>query len=167
MMSLNDPRWAGFDGAHRVPFDAAAPLTAFLSGKLSDEQFWYVVWNDLFHQDDVGVASYAAVPQIMRICEQQDLFDYNLFTFAAGVERVRHYDDNPAMPAWLEAEYRAGLQAIIRYGIAHLTDEWDAATLKAFLMLVAVYKGNLGLCDLLDCVDDGDEQAAIDAITKR
>ena len=167
MMSLHDSRWAALDGAYRVPFDAAAPLTAFLTGKLSDEQFWYVVWNDLFHQDDVGVASYAAVPQIMRICEQQDLFDYNLFAFAASVERVRHYDDNPALPGWLEAEYHAGLQAIIRHGMKHLSAAWDATTLRSFLMLIAVYKGNHALCDLLDCVDDGDEQAAIDAITKR
>jgi len=167
MMSLTDPRWATLDGAYRVPFDAAEPLTAYSSGKLSDEQFWYVVWNDLFHQDDVGVASYAAVPQILRIYEQRNLFDYNLVTFAAGVERVRHHDDNPALPDWLEAEYRAGLQAIIRYGIRHLTDAWDGATLKSFLMLVAVYKDNHALCDLLDCVDEGDEQAAIDAITNR
>src|SRR5688572_11095545 len=98
MMSLTDPRWATLDGAYRVPCDAAASLIAFSSGQLSDEQFWYVVWNDLFHQDDVGVASYAALPQIIRIYEHRDLFDYNLFAFAAIVERVRHYDDNPALP---------------------------------------------------------------------
>lgn len=167
MMSLTDPRWSTFDGAYRIPFDAATPLSGFQARTLSDEQFWYVVWNDLFHQDDVGVASYAAVPQIIRLYEQRNLFDYNLFAFAASVERVRHHDDNPAIPAWLETEYRSGLQAIIRHGVRHLTDEWDAVTLKAFLMLVAVYKGNHALCDLLDCVDDGDEQGAIDAITKR
>lgn len=167
MMSLTDPRWSSLDGAYRVPFDAAAALMAFSSGEMSDEQFWYLVWNDLFHQDDVGVASYAALPQILRIYDQRGLFDYNLFAFAASVERVRHYDDNPALPVWLEAEYHAGLSAIIRYGVQRLTDEWDAATLKSFLMLVAVAKGNHALCDLLDCVDEGDEQGAIEAITNR
>ncbi len=167
MMSLADSRWLTLDGAYRAPFDASSSLSGFATGTVSNEQFWYMVWNDLFHQDDVGVASYAAVPQIIRIYEQRGGFDYNLFTFAAGVERVRHFDDNPDLPPWLEAEYQAGLQAIIRYGIRHLADDWDAATLKSFLMLVAVYKGNHALCDLLDCVDDGDEQAAINAITNR
>jgi hypothetical protein len=62
MLSLTDPIWHELEGGYRVPYDASKALARMERGK----SVWDEFWNELHHQGDVGVASYAAIPQLVR-----------------------------------------------------------------------------------------------------
>jgi len=66
MLDLNDKRWAEMKGGYRAPFDPRPLLAQIETGKKLDET-WYELTGELFHQGDVGEASYAAVPHLVRI----------------------------------------------------------------------------------------------------
>src|ERR1700722_1269685 len=97
MLSLTDPIWPQLEGGYRVPYDAPIALAQMDRG----ESVCHELWQELHHQGDVGVASYEAIPQIVRICEVRREFDWNLYALAATIEIERHRKDNPALPDWL------------------------------------------------------------------
>jgi len=49
----------------------------------------------------VGVASYAAIPQLVRISEARGRSDWNLYALVATMEIERHRKTNPLLPNWL------------------------------------------------------------------
>ena len=67
MLSLTDTIWRDLEVGYRVPYDASKALARMENG----ESVWEELWNELHHQGDVGIASYAAIPRIVRISEAQ------------------------------------------------------------------------------------------------
>ena len=65
-MDFSDERWVGLHGGYRIPYDPRPSLAKLLENPVSF-QHWSALWEDLYHQGDVGVASYAAVPTIAKI----------------------------------------------------------------------------------------------------
>jgi hypothetical protein len=66
MLDFDDSRWKGLKGGYRIPYDPRPVLRNLEEGKdLSDA--WSELWDELHHQGDVDVASYAAVPHLVRI----------------------------------------------------------------------------------------------------
>lgn len=55
-MDLRDPRWAGLCGGYRIPYDPGDALTAIRTGGGADAA-WQELWENLYHQGDVGEAS--------------------------------------------------------------------------------------------------------------
>jgi transposase len=94
MLSLTDTIWRELEGGYRVPYDASKALARMEGG----ESAWDELWNELHHQGDVGVASYAAIPQIVRIYEARRGSDWNLYALAATIEIERHRKTNPLLP---------------------------------------------------------------------
>jgi hypothetical protein len=75
MLPLNDERWRSLDGGYRIPYDASVALRALEhAGDL--QPVWDELWNELHHQGDVGIASYAAVPPLVRIAGARNLADW-------------------------------------------------------------------------------------------
>src|SRR5687768_15642034 len=72
MLPLDDKRWSSLDGGYRVPFDASVPLRQ-LEHAENLQPIWDELWNELHHQGHVGVASYAAVPHLVRIARARNL----------------------------------------------------------------------------------------------
>jgi hypothetical protein len=66
MLDLADPRWEKMSGGYKVPFDPR-PLLKKLEKDQDSTETWSELWNELHHQGDVGEASFAAVPQLVRI----------------------------------------------------------------------------------------------------
>ncbi|MEG0881483.1 MAG: hypothetical protein RSH52_09485, partial [Janthinobacterium sp.] len=62
-LSLDDPLWTTLEGGYRMPYDVAKALKAMQAG----DDVWHELWEELHHQGDVGVASYAAVPQLVHL----------------------------------------------------------------------------------------------------
>jgi hypothetical protein len=59
MLLLTDTIWRELQGGYRIPYDASKTLVRMERG----ESVWEELWNELHHQGDVGVASYAAIPR--------------------------------------------------------------------------------------------------------
>jgi hypothetical protein len=64
-------------------------------------QAWSELWQELFHQGDVGTASYAAVPHLLRVHVARDVPDWNTWVMVGAIELARDMRRNPALPDWL------------------------------------------------------------------
>ena len=60
---------------------------------------WDELWDELNHQGEVGVASYAAVPELVRIAGGATCRDWNIYGLVATIEVERHRKGNPSVPA--------------------------------------------------------------------
>jgi len=100
MLSLDDERWSSLNGGYRVPFDPR-PLLRNLEAGNDVQAVWDELWQGLHHQGDVGEASYAAVPHLVRIHRQRGVVDWNTYAIVATIELARGIGTNPDVPAWL------------------------------------------------------------------
>src|SRR5436305_10531607 len=153
MLPLDDERWKEFEGGYRLKYDASLPLVALESGTQALDSIWSELWENLHHQGNVGIASYAAVPHIVRIIRQREIFDWNPFALIVAIELARTQGNNPPLPAWLTAEYEPSLWDIAEYACGKLKEHWNPFLLKSVLGLVAVIKGCRDLGELIVEVD--------------
>src|SRR5882757_7375647 len=98
-----------------MPYDASVALARMEAG----ESVWEELWQELHHQGDIGVASYAAIPQIVRISEAQGNRDWNLYALAATIQIARHRK-NPPLPEWLEPGYKTAWDSLVKLALADL-----------------------------------------------
>lgn len=145
MLPLTDPNWRKFEGGYRALYDASKPLARMERG----ESVWKELWEELHHQGDVGVASYAVIPQIVRISEALGDRDWNLYALAATIEIARHRE-NPSLPEWLEPAYKTAWDSLVNLALADLGGKPDELTLRSALSVVAIGRGDLKLGALLN-----------------
>jgi hypothetical protein len=72
---MEDRFWAGLQGGYRVPFDPRS-LLAKLRDDPENDRLWSELIEELYHQGDVGEASYAAVPEVVKIGGREELRVY-------------------------------------------------------------------------------------------
>jgi len=162
MILLSDQRWKDFDGGYRDKYDASVPLS-LLEDEVGGLDFiWSELWENLHHQGDVGIASYAAIPHIARIIQGRGIFNFNPFALAVTIELARGRGQNPELPDWLREEYNQALWDMAEYGCDNLSKGWDAGILKSVLALVAIIKGSRDLGELIIEVDAGYEKDLLD-----
>jgi hypothetical protein len=82
MLSLDDNRWNDFTGGYRIKCDPR-PLLAELERAQNKETAWHGLWEELHHQGDVGEASYASVPHLVRIDRTSGIVDWNTYAIVA------------------------------------------------------------------------------------
>jgi len=97
MLSLNDDQWRDLRGGYRTRFDPR-PLLAKLEAKEDLDTTWHALWGELYHQGDVGDASYAALPQIVRMYRDHAAVDWNTYAMVAIIELARGRGTNPEAP---------------------------------------------------------------------
>ena len=108
------------------------PLLAKLENHLDTEATWHELWDDLHHQGDVGEASYAAVPHLVRIYRNHNAPDWNTYAIVAV---------NPVVPKWLEDDYFSAIQELAKIGAAEVLTANDPEALRAILGIIAIAKG--------------------------
>jgi hypothetical protein len=144
MFAMNDPRWNGLCGGYRVPYDPR-PVLASLANGTDTEAAWSELWDELHHQGDVGEASYAAVPELVRIHAACGRSDWNTYALVATIEDARGKLDNPPVPLWLEAAYPAALQELLRLGLRELEDANTPELVASIIAVLAFGKGQRSL----------------------
>jgi hypothetical protein len=158
MLLLTDTVWRELQGGYRVPYDASKALARMERG----ESVWEELWNELHHQGDVGVASYAAIPQIVRISEARRDRDWNLYALASTIEIERHRKNNPPLPEWLAPSYKAAWEGIVRLALFDLAGKLDELTLRSALAVIALGRGDLKLGALLNHSDTAEIAAYVE-----
>jgi hypothetical protein len=161
MLELDSEKWRTFEGGYRILYDASVPLRKLESCSVPDEKIIQELWNELHHQGDVGVASYAALPVLYRIFRERNWIDFNLPAIAAIIERSREERNNPEVPDWLAPYYFESLRAISHYCLDRIRPE-DKHLTRAFLLLTCALAGDFNTFELLDLVGVGEENAAIE-----
>ena len=152
MLALTDKRWQQLHGGYRTPFDASAPLLKLEAG----EAVWDELWEELHHQGDIGEASYAAVPHLVRIARALAGRDWNVYALVATIEIERHRTGNPPLPNWLRADYDAAWNDIAALALSDLAASNDPLIVQSALSVVAVARGQLKLGALLWHLDESE-----------
>jgi hypothetical protein len=113
-------------------------------------------WEELHHQGDIGEASYAAVPQLVRLASTHRRRDWHFYGLLALIEFERHRPTNPPLPDWLELDYRRAWVDVLEIAVLDLRTEVsrDSDTLREILAVVALAKGSLALGGMLAMLDD-------------
>jgi len=93
------------------------------------------LWENLYHQGDVGTASYAAVPRLVK---------HELLDVVAAIEIARNNGSNPPLPKEMEAEYKSALNN----AISKLPS--DLSQLKSFYAIHASVHQQHDLAMVLD-----------------
>jgi hypothetical protein len=117
---------------------------------------WEELWNELHHQGDIGDASYAAVPQLVRIAGAAGARDWNFYGLLAIIEVERHRKGNSPVPAWLQSSYDEAWVLASHVAVADLSSSTDSLTIRAILGVLALAKGELKLGALLSGLDSSE-----------
>jgi hypothetical protein len=142
MLSLDDPRWQQHYGGYRIPFDPR-PLLIKIERDPSPKN-WGLLTEELFHQGDVGDASYAAVPQIVRITLKHSPLHVEALTLVVLIEVARRSRGNPRVPEWLEAEYETAIKQLARETLIRFEQLESTDLVRGALGILAVWKGQTG-----------------------
>jgi hypothetical protein len=152
MLSLDDPRWSTMQGGYRVPYDASVALRQ-LETSTSTDRAWEELWNELHHQGDVGEASYAALPHLVRIARERAFSDWNVYALAATIETARLSGHNPALPPFIEPSYHEAWRELTEFGLEQLRFVSDELVVRSILGAVAIGKGSVKLGRLISEFD--------------
>lgn len=97
MLSFDDERWKHLLGGYKIPCDPRPSLRE-LENQQDTATACEELWEELHHQGDVGEASYAAVPELVRIHGNGIAADWNLYAMVAIIELARTESENPDLP---------------------------------------------------------------------
>ncbi len=154
MLSLDDERWTTLKGGYRMPFDPRPWLERLATGKENDA-VWHEFWEELHHQGNVGVASYATVPYLVRIYRQLGIFDWNPYAMVACIDLCRTERNNPPVPEWLKDDYLQAIQDLSDYGLYQWKRVQSADDSRGILAIMAIARGlRLHAKFLVDYTDD-------------
>jgi hypothetical protein len=140
MLSLDDNRWNSLTGGYRMKCDPR-PLLAELENAENKEAAWHELWDELHHQGDVGEASYASVPHLVRIHRKSGIVDWNTYAMVAIIELAREKGNNPEVPKWLEDDYHRAIRELAEVGATEISGTEDPETARAILSVIAIAKG--------------------------
>jgi hypothetical protein len=145
-MDFNDPRWSDLRGGYRVPYDPRNALRKLERGE-DTEAAWNELWNELHHQGDIGEASYAAVPQLVRIYAARGIPDWNAYALVATIEEVRHNGRNAELPSYLRDAYESAWRQLGELGLRELQSAQEPTLVTSIIAVLAYWKGQrtLGL----------------------
>ncbi len=140
MLPFEDHRWAELKGGYRVPFDPRPSLMRIESGT-EVAPAWHELWEELHHQGDVGEASYAAVPHLVRMgreCAGAVDREWNLYGLVACIELARRRGSNPQLPDWCTASYFAAIEDLAQLALSNLGHTTGEESVRAMLSVVAL-----------------------------
>ena len=141
MLPLDDPRWAKMTAGYRLPFDAR-PLLLQLERGLDSEATWDALWTELHHQGDVGEASYAAIPHLVRIYRQRGVPDWQTYSLVATIELARKEGSNPDVPEWLELGYFKSLGELEEIAASKILQADTPEAVQSILAILAISRGH-------------------------
>jgi hypothetical protein len=141
MLPLDDPRWQSYTGGYRDAYDASVPLRRLFAGGASSE-LWDEFWQELYHQGDVGPASFAAVPWLVEYARRSPELDWNAFGLVAVIELERpHSCLNCPMPSELADGYYEAINRLPEVVSAHPQKEWLPILMQHITACIALARG--------------------------
>src|SRR5258708_2008827 len=140
MLSFDDSRWKTLCAGYRTPVDLR-PLLQQLESSDDVESAWAELWQELYHQGDVGQGSFAAIPHLVRIHKMRAVVDWNTYAIAATIELARAKDGNPDVQAWGREAYRLSLRELARLGLEELPRAADPEAVRSILAVLAIVHG--------------------------
>ena len=157
-LPLHDPRWQSLLGGYGIAYDPSCALDSLEHGGNS----WNELWENLHHQGDVGVSSYAAVPHISRIASKLKPMSWQPYGLVATIEIERHRKSNPALPDWLVEPYMQAIKALAELGVAELSQTQDPLLIQCILGFLALAQGHIKLGALVCNIDQSEIEEIVE-----
>jgi hypothetical protein len=158
-LDLDDPSWTSLIGGYGVPYDPSPHLRTLDAGTIDDAE-WSEMVTNLYHQGDVGGATYATIPHLTRIYAIRRRRPVDTYQFVAMVELARRNGRNPPVPSFCLAAYENAFSAMALFGLEDLPSAKDSALISCIIALVALEKGQHMLAKFACLFDEG-ERASI------
>ena len=136
---MDDERWVRLKGGYRMPIDARILIENLESG-VDDAAAWDALWEELHHQGDVGEASYATVPHLVRIYRESGTIDWRTYAIVSTIELARTESGNPEIPGWMNVDYFQALYDLAELGTEQILKASDETTSTSILGLIAIAK---------------------------
>ncbi|WP_116545486.1 hypothetical protein [Pontibacter virosus] len=157
MIQLNDPKWKELKGGYQTPYDASIALSRLEETNSSEEvdDILAELWDELHHQGDVGLASYFAVPHLIRIARDKGIISSNVLGLIAVIEIQRH-KKNPQIPKEYLESYLNSFNEIPELVDSAKSREWDLEFTAAALSALAASKGQIKIAQAVLNFDDED-----------
>jgi hypothetical protein len=162
-MDLDDPQWSRLLGGYRVPYDPRKALIALERGDDTNNA-WKELWTELCHQGDVGEASYAAVPHLVRIHATRGIADWNTYALVATIEDARRNGRNPRLPGNLCDAYETAWRELVKLGLRELAAAEEPTLVVSIIGVIAIGKGQYTLGRLAVAFTEDERQEMIKAI---
>ena len=141
MLEINDERWRDLIGGYKVPYDCR-PALARLEDPKRRAEAWEELWGNLHHQGDIGSASFAAVPRLVKVSESFEPPDWNIYAMVGLIEEIR-LEQGIALPGWLAQSYPTSLRSLAARAGNDLAKTEDQVVVRSALGLIALSKGLL------------------------
>ncbi|MEK6702306.1 MAG: hypothetical protein AABZ53_08585 [Planctomycetota bacterium] len=145
MLSLDDARWSSLSDAYGA--SSGIPKLLEQAEKLPEDaggnvEPYFSLWSALCHQGDVYSASYAALPHLVRIVEDNpSRFRWTLLALVHAIEVARSAGNGPPVPDDLSDPYQASLRRIPTIAIGLLKGDLSELELRVILAACASAKG--------------------------
>lgn len=155
-MRLTDKIWSELQGGYKVPYDVSVPLRELeeTTDPETIQKIWKILWDELHHQGDVGIASYLAVPQLVTIGKSKGLFDWNLLGLCNVIEQQRHLGNNPALPSEFQDYYSQGLDDLKQFVLDNINNNLGDTTYTLALATLATCTGRIKLSKAIMELED-------------
>jgi hypothetical protein len=140
MISLEDVRWSNMTGGYKMPLDPR-PLLKRLGTDSDTTGVWHELWNELHHQGDVGDASFAAVPFLVKIYRERGVIDWNTYAIVAIIELARKQGQNPDVPKWIADDYFQAIRKLAEIGTTEVLHAETPDDVGAILSIIAIERG--------------------------
>ncbi len=143
-LKLSDPIWQKVNGAYGVTYDVTKALKRLETAKQGADlsKIWGELWVELHHKGAVGLASYLAVPQLIRIAKENNIGDWNIHALCSTIEQQRVLGEaNPRLPSAFNVSYFDALDEMKDMALAVLKNE-DAEDLSKTIAMSAVATAN-------------------------
>ena len=123
-----------------MPFDPR-PLLKRLETDSDATEVWHELWEELHHQGDVGEASFAAVPFLVKSYRERGVLDWNTYAIVAVIELARRDGKNPDVPRWIADDYFLAIRKLAEIGTTEIPQAESAEDVRAILSVIAIEKG--------------------------
>ncbi|MFK8054765.1 MAG: hypothetical protein AB8F78_01490 [Saprospiraceae bacterium] len=143
-LDLSDPIWTTLNGAYGVTYDASKPLKRLEAAKEGADLtlIWEELWVELHHKGAVGLVSFLAVPQLIRIAQEKNIADWNIPALCSTIEQQRVLgDENPRLPSDYNDAYFNALDEMKAMSLK-VADNEDASDLSKTIAMCAIATAN-------------------------
>lgn len=140
MISFEDARWSHLTGGYKTLFDPR-PLLNRLETERDTTKIWRELWEELHHQGDVGEASFAAIPFIVKNYRERGVFDRNTYAIVAIIELARKEGKNPDVPRWIADDYFQAIGILAEIGTREVLQARSTDDVRAIISVIAIKKG--------------------------
>jgi hypothetical protein len=138
-MDWNDERWSTMQGGYRIPLDPRPLLLRLRSDPFSNA-LWDELISELYHQGDVGEASYAAATQLVNLFVDGAPLPWQVSTLVCWIESARTSETNPPLPPWIERDYYQAIETLALRCLRELGRKTTPDQTRGMLAIIAIWK---------------------------